>query len=200
VALAVGFVTAVVLVTVRGVGTRLAEKGRPRLGVSGFLLVGGLAVGLTAQLADWLGADSQDVLFSGQAAIPDLIGETSTAIVLLLIAAKAVAYVVTMASGFRGGPIFPALFLGIGVATLPVVWFDVSPTLAVAIGAAAGMAAQTKLILSSILFSALLVGSNGIDTVSAAVFAAATAWLTVTALEKRAAGTEQAPDQVSAAQ
>ena len=60
-------------------------------------VAGGLAVGLIALLADGLGADSQDVLFSGQAAIPDLIAESSTGIVLVLILAKAVAYGLSLA-------------------------------------------------------------------------------------------------------
>ena len=36
------------------------------------LLAGGLAVGLIAQTASWLGDNSQDVLFSGQSGVPDL--------------------------------------------------------------------------------------------------------------------------------
>ena len=117
--------------------------------------------GCIALVADGLGANSQDVLFSGQASIPALVAETSTGVVLLLLVAKALAYAVSLACGFRGGPIFPAIFLGIGVATLPVVWFDVSPTLAIAVGAAAGTAAQTRLLLTSMLFATLLVGIAG---------------------------------------
>jgi len=109
------------------------------------------------------------------------------------LSAKAVAYGISLVCGFRGGPIFPAVFLGIGVAMLPVVWFHASPTLAVAIGAAAGTAAQTRLILASILFAALLVGSNGLETGSAAVLAAVAAWLTVTALGERGVAAEEEP-------
>ena len=184
-AVAVGVVAALAIAAVKWSATRLAAAGARRLGMASFLLAGGLAVGLIAQLADILGADSQDVLFSGQTAIPSVIAETSTGIVLLLLVAKALAYVVSLAAGFRGGPIFPAVFIGIGIATLPVVWFDVSPTLAVAVGAAAGMAAQTRLILTSMLFSALLVGLQGLDATPAAVLAAAAAWLTATGLENR---------------
>jgi hypothetical protein len=67
---------------------------------------------------------------------------------------------------------------------LPVVWFDVSPTWALAVGAAAGMAGQTRLVISAVLFSSLLVGSAGVDTVSAAALAAAAAWITTTALSR----------------
>ena len=122
---------------------------------------------------------------TGQSAIPELIQEQTTSVLLLILAAKAIAYAVSLASGFRGGPIFPAVFLGIGIATLPVVWFDVSPTLAIAVGAAAGMAAQTRFVVTSMLFAALLVGSTGLDAVPAAVLATAAAWLTASALDAR---------------
>ena len=93
--------------------------------------------------------------------MPALVAQDSTAIVLVLLLAKALAYAISLGCGFRGGPVFPAIFLGIALATLPVVWFDVSPTLAVAVGAAAGMAAMTGLLLTAMLFATLLVGRQG---------------------------------------
>src|SRR3954467_5119354 len=95
------------------------------------------------------------------------------------------AYAVSLGCGFRGGPIFPAVFMGVGFASLPVVGFDTSPTLAVAVGAAAGMAAQTRLLFAPLLFATLLVGKAGLDATPAAVLATAAAWLTMAALESR---------------
>lgn len=40
----------------------------------------------------------------------------------------------SLGAGFRGGPVFPAIFLGIGLAMLADELLDVSPTLAVAVG------------------------------------------------------------------
>jgi len=185
IAVVVGVLAALALVPLKRAAHHLEHRGTARLGMPGLLLVGGLAVGLVALAADGLGASSQDVLFSGQASIPALLAETSTATVLVLLVAKAIAYAISLAAGFRGGPIFPAIFLGIGIATLPVLWFDMSPTVAVAIGAAAGMAAQSRLLLSSMLLAAILVGSQGADAVPAAVLAASAAWLCATALERR---------------
>ena len=91
----------------------------------------------------------------------------------------------SLGCGFRGGPVFPAIFLGVAVATLATIGFGVSPTLAVAVGAAAGMAAGTRLLFSSVLLAALLVGRQGVDAVPAAVLAAAAAWITVAALDRR---------------
>ncbi|HKP21441.1 MAG TPA: chloride channel protein [Thermoleophilaceae bacterium] len=185
VAVAVGVATAIVIAAVSALATGRVAGRLSRRSLAGSLVAGGLAVGLIALLADALGADSQDILFSGQHSISPLVTETSTGIVLLLLAAKAIAYAVSLVAGFRGGPIFPAVFLGIGVATLPVVWFDVSPTFAVAAGAAAGMAAYGRFVLTAMLFAALLVGSRGFDAIPGAVLAAAAAWITVTALDAR---------------
>jgi H+/Cl- antiporter ClcA len=193
-AVVVGVVAALVVVVVRKLATRVAGDGRERLGMPALLVTGGLAVGVLAVLADALGASSQDVLFSGQASVPTLVAEDSTSIVFVLLAAKALAFAVCLGCGFRGGFIFPAIFLGIGLATLAVIWFDVSPTWAIAAGAAAGMAAMSRLLLTSILFAALLTGTAGLDAVPAAVLAAAAAWITATALERPASPPALAPE------
>ena len=193
-AVVVGVVAAIVVVVVRILATRVAGDGRERLGMPALLVTGGLAVGVLAVLADALGASSQDVLFSGQSSVPTLVAEDSTSIVFVLLAAKALAFAVCLGCGFRGGFIFPAIFLGIGLATLAVIWFDISPTWAIAAGAAAGMAAMSRLLLSSILFAALLTGTAGLDAVPAAVLAAAAAWITATALERPASAPALVPE------
>jgi H+/Cl- antiporter ClcA len=191
VGLAVGVVTALLLAWIKGLASRIEADGTRRLGMLALLLGGGLAVGALAQLAELLGATSQDVLFSGQASVPVEVSADSTKIVLILLVAKGLAYAVSLGCGFRGGPIFPAVFIGVGLASLPVVWFDTSPTLAVMVGAAAGMAAQTRLLFAPLLFATLLVGRTGLDATPAAVLAAAGAWLTMAALDSRARSSGQ---------
>jgi chloride channel protein, CIC family len=61
----VGVVAAVLVAGIRRAASELAKEGPRRLGLPVLLVGGGLAVGLIAQVADWLGANSQDVLFSG---------------------------------------------------------------------------------------------------------------------------------------
>jgi hypothetical protein len=78
----------------------------------------------------------------------------------------------------------PAIFLGVGITSIAVVAFDASPTWAVAVGAAAGMAAGTRLVFSSLLFSSLLVGTAGLDALPASVLAAVAAWLAANALDR----------------
>jgi H+/Cl- antiporter ClcA len=182
-AIVIGVVTALLVAAIRRAAATLEEQQRDRLPL--VLLGGGLAVGLLAQLAISLGASADEVLFSGQSGVPEIIAEGSLSIVLLVLAAKTLAFAICLGCGFRGGPVFPAIFLGVGIATLAVVALDVSPTLAVAVGAAAGMAAGTRLLFSSLLFAALLVGRPGLDAIPAAVLAVAAAWLTVNALDRR---------------
>jgi H+/Cl- antiporter ClcA len=184
VAVAVGVLAAFTVLAVRIVSDRVALE--ERLGMPGLLVGGGLAVGALAVLGGALGADSQDVLFSGQASVPAVISEDSASVIAVLIACKFLAYAVSLGCGFRGGAIFPAIFLGIALASLAVVWFDVSATLAVAVGAAAGMAAQTKLLISPLVFATLLVGGQNLDVVPAAVLATAAAWIVVHAVPDRA--------------
>jgi H+/Cl- antiporter ClcA len=185
VGLVVGIVAAVLIVGIRWLAAGLERLRGRRLGMPALLILGGLAVGVVAELADVLGADSQDVLFSGQASVPGLVAEGSTKIVLILLVAKSLGYAISLGCGFRGGPVFPAIFVGVALATLAVNLLDVSPTLAVAVGAAAGMAATTKLLFASLLLAALLVGTAGLDAIPATVFAGAAAWLTRTALDRR---------------
>ena len=184
-ALVIGVVTAFLCEAVRILGRRTLVSER-RLGMGPLLLAGGLAVGLLALVADGLGSNSQDVLFSGQSSLPDLVAEDSARILLVLLAAKALAFGICLGCGFRGGPVFPAIFLGVGLAMFAVMAFDVSPTLAVAVGATAGTVAMTKLVFSPIVLAAVLVGSDATDAVPAAIFAAAAAWVVTNGLERLA--------------
>lgn len=203
VAILVGVATAVAIAGVNHSARRLAAVSTGRLGtgpmgVTLLLLAGGLAVGLLALVAGQLGVDPEDVLFSGQTSIPAVVSLTTISALVVLLVAKGMAYVISLASGFRGGPIFPALFLGIGLAAFAVELLDLSPTLAIAIGAAAGMAAQTRLVVTSMLFAALLVGSSGADAITPVVLATVAAYLTAFALDPRptpapAAPTPEAP-------
>jgi len=185
IAVGVGIVMALLVEAVRRLAAGIAGPGRARVGMPVLLLGGALALGAVALLADGLGASSQDVLFSGQASIPSLVSEDSTRIMLVLIAAKALAFAVCLGCGFRGGPVFPAIFLGVALATLAVIVFDISPTLAIAVGTAAGTAAMTRLLFASVIFAALLVGSAGLDAVPAAALASVAAWLTMATIDER---------------
>ena len=185
VAVVVGLVVAILVRLVHG--SALAVLGRRgRFGVGPSLLLGGLATGGLALVIIALGGTYNDVLFSGQTDLPALLAEDSEWLILAIIATKAIAYAVCLGVGFRGGPIFPAIFLGVGVAVLVGGLFDMSPTVALAIGTACGMAAFSRLIFSSLVFVLLLVGVQNSDVIPAAVLAACTGWVVAHSLDKRA--------------
>ena len=160
VGLVAGVVVAVVIAAVRRLATDIEAAQGTRVPMPVLLLGGGLAVGVLAQIAQSVGGESDEVLFSGQSALPELVAEESAWIVLLVLAAKALAFAISLGCGFRGGPVFPAVFLGVALATIVVILLDVSPTLAVAVGTAAGMAAMTRLLFASLLFSACSSGQR----------------------------------------
>ena len=189
VAVVIGVAGALIVLVARRGGERVEGAGG-KLGLPALLLGGGLAVGLLAELGGQLGADPMDILFSGQASLNAVTSADSTKIVLILLVGKLLAYAVSLGCGFRGGPVFPAIFLGVALASLTVVVFDVSPTLAIAVGTAAGAAAQTRLLITPVLLASVLVGSQGVDAVPAAVLASAAAWLTMAAIE----GVELGPE------
>jgi H+/Cl- antiporter ClcA len=182
VAVVVGVVVAVVVGAARRLAMGVAARSEGRIAVP--LFTGALCVGALAMIVRALGGNSQDLLFSGQASLPALAVATSVPVLALLLVAKAIGYAICLGCGFRGGPVFPPIFIGIATAMIPALLFGQSPTVAVAIGAAAGMAAGTRLLFSAVLFGALLVGSGGHDAVPAAVLAAAAAWLTMTAMSR----------------
>ncbi|MQA74645.1 MAG: chloride channel protein [Solirubrobacterales bacterium] len=186
VGLVAGVVIALLLAGVRLVAARVAALAGGRLSVERALVGGALAIGLVALIAEGLGAQSKDVLFSGQETVPEIVAEGSVGVILVIVIGKAIGYAISLGCGFRGGPVFPAILLGVGVASVAVALFDVSPTLAVAVGTAAGMAAMTRLLFASLFFAMLLVGTHGLDAAPAAVLAAAAAWVTTAGLERSA--------------
>ena len=74
----------------------------------------GLVVGLSATaFALMTERETTDILFSGQDALPSLIADASSwslGALVALVACKAIAYSFSL-SAFRGGPIFPAMFI-----------------------------------------------------------------------------------------
>jgi len=126
------------------------------------LAVSGLAIGFS-YAAD-KGVD--EVLFSGQDALPGLVGGAATwsisALVLLLLF-KGVAWTISLAV-FRGGPTFPAMFLGAaaGVLASRLPGFELTPAVAVGIGAA--VAAVLRLPLSAVVLATLLTAKAGVGS------------------------------------
>jgi H+/Cl- antiporter ClcA len=112
-ALVIGLVAAVVGTGIRRLALALRPHVERRLLVATPLV--GVAVGTLAIVyAQASGHNFSEVLFSGQNALGPLISNGasySVGALVLLVACKGLAYGASLA-GFRGGPVFPAMFLG----------------------------------------------------------------------------------------
>ncbi len=191
-AVVIGVVVSLLVVVVKRLAA-LARGLQTRSGMGVTLVGGALTIGVLALVVEAMGGSSQDVLFSGQTSIPVLLTTDSEVLVLAILVAKALGYAVCLGAGFRGGPVFPAIFIGTAAALLIGNVIDLSPTAAVAIGCACGMAAFTRLIFSSMVLAMLLVGTTGAAAIPAAVLAAAAAYVTTMFLDRRAAAAAAPP-------
>lgn len=188
---------AVVVVAIRHLAHGIAARAVPRPELA--LVVAGLIVGLVAVVFRATADRPVDlVLFSGQSELPAIVAEGSAGVLALLVVAKGLAYAFSLGGGFRGGPVFPALAVGVAIAVLAA---DVLPGLAttpaVATGLAAATAAVVRVPFTAVLLASLLVGSSAEDVAPIAVLAAAVGWIVATALpnpeDRRETRPESAP-------
>ncbi len=144
------------------------------------LTVGGLAIAfaqITHQPAD-------TVLFSGQDAFASLIKQGPTlalSTLAFLLLFKGLAWTISLGS-FRGGPTFPALFLGAAGGLLAAHLPGFSETPAVAVLMAAGVASVLRLPLSATVITLLLTSKAGIATAPLIIVAVVVAYLTIQTL------------------
>jgi H+/Cl- antiporter ClcA len=146
--------------------------------------------------------DVNQILFSGNAGMSELIQQTSVSVVIVILVGKALAYAVALGGGFRGGPIFPATFLGVAAAVLVTLIIpDASVTPLAAAGIAASAGAMLKLPATSALLGAVLVSSGGADVAPFAIFGAIVGLIVRLAVDKklgvRAAAGATTPTQAS---
>jgi hypothetical protein len=198
-AIVIGLAAALVGTGIRWLGLRLQPFSLRSPPVAA--LVAGLVVaGLAIAYAEGAGKNSSEVLFSGQSALGPLVTNSASYTVgalLLLIACKGLAYGVSLSS-FRGGPVFPALFIGAagGVALSHL------PGLPLVAGVAMGIGAMSAVMLSlpltSVLLATLLLGSDGLAVMPLVIVAVVVAY--VAAARIAPAAPAEAPNPPSAAQ
>ena len=142
--------------------------------------VAGLAVALLAILyAEVTDKGSSDVLFSGQSALPRLIVSHASVRrrhAVAAVACKSLGYGVSL-SGFRGGPVFPAMFIGGagGVAMAGLPGMTLMPAVAMGIGAMSVV--MLRLPLTSVLLASLLLGDDGLAAMPVVIVAVVVAFV-----------------------
>ncbi len=171
-ALVIGVGAALLGFGVRRLALYLRARGKDRLLIS--TPIAGALVALAAIVFEGLtGRGSSTVLFSGQSGLTVLVEHASAwtvgALVLLLVC-KGLAYGVSLSS-FRGGPVFPSLFIGAagGLALSHVGGLPIVPAVAMGIGAMA--TAMLNLPLTSVLLGSLFVVQDGFSSMPLVIVA-----------------------------
>jgi len=140
----------------------------------------GLLIGLTAMTYQLLSDKSfTQVLFSGQDAMPELVehaADYSIGVLILLAAGKTLAYGLSL-SAFRGGPVFPAMFIGavLGIAASHLPGMSLAPAIGMGIGAMC--TAMLRLPLTSTLLATVLLGADGVSVTPQVVVAVVIAFV-----------------------
>ena len=145
----------------------------------------GLLIGLTAMAYQLItGKGFSEVLFSGQTALPELVANAadySVATLAVLALCKLLAYGLSL-SAFRGGPVFPAMFVGavLGIAISGLPGMSLAPAIGMGIGAMC--CAMLRLPLTSVLLATLLLGSDGLQNTPEVIVAVVVAFVVTTIL------------------
>jgi H+/Cl- antiporter ClcA len=157
-------------------------------------VIGAAVAGLAIAYAAGSGKPASDVLFSGQNALGPLITHSASypvTALLLLLACKSLAYGLSL-GGFRGGPIFPAMFTGAagGIALSHL------PGLPLVAGVAMGIGAMTVVMLTlpltAVLLATLLLFSDGVAVMPLVIVAVVVAYVVSAHIAPSVAGA--APD------
>jgi H+/Cl- antiporter ClcA len=159
----------------------------------------GLLIGLTAMAYQLISGHSfTQVLFSGQGALPELVEDAagySLAVLVLLIVCKALVYGLSL-SAFRGGPVFPSMFIGaaLGIAASGLPGMNLAAGIGMGMGAMC--AAMLRLPLTSTLLATLLLGVDGVAVTPQVVVAVAVAFVITNVLPVPSPRASKAPDPV----
>jgi H+/Cl- antiporter ClcA len=186
-AIAVG---TIVIFRVAGVTERVVSP-RPFLALP---LIGIAVAGLAIAFAETTDKGVEQVLFSGENALTPLIDHAdswSLSALALLIAFKGVAYALSLGS-FRGGPTFPAMFLGAAAALMAahLPGFELTP--AVAVGLGAGVVAVLRLPLSAVVLAVLFTAQSGVGVAPLIIVGVVAAYLVANVIDPR--GDPAAPE------
>ena len=162
--------------------TKRVVQSRPfLLTIAAGLVVGGLAIAFAEATT---GQSPEAVLFSGQDAFGGLFGAAGTVsmtTLALLLLFKGLAWSVSLGN-FRGGPTFPAIFLGAaaGLLAAHLPGYSEAPAVAALVGATC--VSVLRLPLSSVMIALLLSVKAGLSVAPLVVVAVVVAYLASLAL------------------
>jgi hypothetical protein len=185
-ALVIGVLAALVGSGIRWLATAL-RAGVERHAVLLTPVIGLAVAGLAIAYVAVTGHNVSDVLFSGQAELSPLLQDSagySVGALLMLLVCKGLAYGLSM-SCFRGGPVFPALYIGaaggIALSHLP----GLPMVAGVAMGIGAMSAVMLKLPLTSVMLATLLLYADGLAVMPLVIVAVVVAHVVAARLAPR---------------
>lgn len=160
-AIVVAVIVAVVVTLARTIAALLARAtgSGPHLPI---LVGAALVVGVSALIVQ--SRTGEGILFivtSGEEFITKLPALTSVSTVVAIIIFKALAYAVSLGSGFRGGPFFPAMFVGAAVGLLiSLVMGDSGPSVpaAIVVGVIASLIATAPMKWPIVIILGIVLG------------------------------------------
>lgn len=188
-AIVLGLAAALVGVGIRRLGLLLQGRVERRL-VLATTVAGAVVGALALAYAEGSGQSASEVLYSGQSALNPLLAaapDYSAGTLTLLIVCKSLAYGISM-SGFRGGPVFPSMFVGAAGGIL----LSHLPGLQLASGFAMGIGAMCvamlRLPMTSVLLATLLMGTEGLTVMPLVIVSVVVAYVASTRLTPAPAG------------
>ena len=112
------------------------------------LVAAALVVAVTALILQaWTGASVLFVVTSGEEMISELPTLTTVSTVVAILVLKSIAYAVSLGAGYRGGPFFPAMFVGAASGLLVALLIPDGPSVSAAlvVGVVAAVVATAKM-------------------------------------------------------
>jgi H+/Cl- antiporter ClcA len=170
-ALVVALVVAIFAVFAVEAGTAIQDRIPSQLAK---LLFGATIVAAAAVITRAVTGEGVDtILFSGQEAMTTVLGLTSVSVLVVIGIAKTIAYAVSLGAAFRGGMVFPSVYLGVVIATAADLLLDgVSLSAMVATGIAAAVAGVMRLPFTGVLLALLLCAGAGLAVTTPAIVGA----------------------------
>lgn len=160
-AIAVAIIVAVIVTLARVVAALIARAtgSGPHLPI---LIAAAVIVGASSLIVQsQTGASITFIVTSGEEFITQLPTLTSVSTVIAIIIFKAIAYAVSLGAGFRGGPFFPAMFVGAAVGLLiSLALGDSGPSVpaAIVVGVIASLIATAPLKWPIVIILGLVLG------------------------------------------
>lgn len=183
--LGVAIIAAVLTLVSRAVGWQVYAAAQRRPVVTVFVAAVVIAV-VGWGASTWANMPLETVLFDGETGLPDLISSQSAMAIAIVTLGRLIVYGIALGAGFRGGPIFPSLALGVGVGGAISLFVDPAlETPMIVAGIAATVAASLKLPFTAGLLALLVTSAAGTVTAPVAILGGVVGFLIRMAHDKK---------------